>query len=783
MKLMLKTVLLALGVSPWASAAEPTASSLTVSLQRVESVREIKNVQKHFAQLAQYGRWSEMGSLFSHNGILRWGSNSDPLSDSAATTVIGPAAIEKWLRDDAGDMDGIKPGSLHVLINDQPMISLADDGESAKGRWFAMRLLGDGAGNTRIEGGIFENLYTKDEGRWRIFLLRFYPIYYGNYQDGFKNAGPNNSVPVIPYHYTAEQAGLSLLASDSIKHRNASPLPLEDLEYHISRLNEEDEVRNLVHTMGYQVDRRLWSDVTSLFAPNGTITIQGDVSSPPGPAGIQSVFSRMGPEGLSSGILNEHPIFGTIIEVSADLKTATARGLEIGLTGNQTAKSGQWQFCTFLHTLVKSPVTGTWQIQNLNYTRLLFADYASGWGSGGIFPPSSSLSPSSSNLPAIPTGRPSSYTPFYPSSPTLSTLLLSLSRSSAYDESESTSAAYGNYADDIRCGDFANLHASQGFKLSPGIGWYQTPSKISLACSLRYYNSSQELYNPPLTSLRSSVPLHWRLQPVILVSRDGRSVTLRTKLLQTGTSRQAGSSGWNGGMYHDQLVLENGRRKLWCLTIDEMYWTSKNWKAGWANVERSNSTNSTNPTNPTTATWSLNWREKMSSKPDVDLLHPALYEREVGFNGGPTKPVSWPGIQRMWWPFRHLVTGNVSEDYWGPGCVPCRGARPDWLLTANGYQEPPTGPTEVNARVVGDGKVEVRVLGGPEENAAGGIVQLRADGEVGEAGRLLSSGLVNADGSVTLSVPPGKLSAGVNNLAVYYLGNEQLKPGRTKLVM
>lgn len=800
MKGIFSTVLVALGVIPWASAAEPTASSLAASLRRVESVREIKNVQKHFAQLAQYGRWGEMASLFLENGILRWGSNTDPLSDSAATTVTAPEAIENWLREDAGKMDGIRPGSFHVLINDMPMISLSDDGKTAKGRWMAMKLLGDGSGATRIEGGIFENQYSKEKERWGISLLRFYPIYYGNYKDGWRNAGPNNSVPIIPYHFTAEKAGLSLLAPDEPQPsdgkdspKSSSSLPLEELEYRIARLNEEDYVRNLVHAMGYQVDRRLWSEVISLFAPNGIITVDGIPSSPAGPTGLLSALAgSMGPAGLPHGTLNEHPIFGTIISLSPDLLSATARGLEIGLTGSHPDKTAQWRFRTFHHSLFKSPTTGTWQIRSLNYITLQTANYSSGWGFGGGLSPSQS-SPPPFIPPSTPPLRPSSWTPFFPSpspspsSISTSSLLRSLSRSSAYDESESTSSAYGNYADDILCGSFALLHSAQGFKLSPGVGWYHTPSKISLACSLRYYSSNASFYDPPLENrLRSSVPLHWRLQPVILVSQDGRSATLRTRLLQTGTSKTTGSSGWNGGMYHDQLVLEENRRKLWCLTIDEMYWTSRNWKSGWGNVTRPDpDINGTVTINGSGIGAGAVLEKRQGNqiggvKPDVDLLDPALFVREEGFNGGPGKTVQWPGVQRMWWPYRHLVTGNASEDYWGPGCVPCRGARPDWLLTANGYQEPPTGPTEVRARIVAGGKVEVTVLGGPEETAAGGVVQLRVDGEVGAAG-LISSGLVGADGTVTLELTPGMLSQDRTSLAVYYLGNDRLQPAKTIL--
>ncbi|KXX73547.1 hypothetical protein MMYC01_210038 [Madurella mycetomatis] len=765
------TLGLALSASPWlASAAEVTTDSLTQDLFRVESIREIKNLQRTFAQLAQYGRWREMASLFSDTGVLRWGS---------AATAVGSEEIEKWLRADAGAMDGVRPGSMHVAINDMAVVTLSGDGQTAKGRWTAMRMLGDGAGATNIDGGIFENEYAFTDGRWEISLLRYYPLYTGDYNDGWKNAGANGTVPVVPYHFTPDEAGTPVLPSTEPSPHliGNTSLSVEELSYRISQLYEEDDVRNLVHSMGYYVDRRMWPDAASLFTPNGTITVQG-ISSSPGPDGVQNALARMGPEGLATGVLNEHPIFGTIVQMHPSGRSATARGLEIGLIGDSTGDTAtsQWQFCVFRHTLVKDASSGAWKIQNLNYTRLLFADYALGWGSGGI----SSLPATAPSPPEFldvlgqitsPRSIPPDWRPFYRTSNSYqndpNTLRRLLARSAAYDETENVSAAYGFYADDGRCDDLARLHAHNASSMVPGVGWFRGRERIGEACSL---GAAAAGNGSDTGTARSSVAFHWRVQPVVLISQDGRSTTLRTRELRSGTSNVAGESGFGGGMYHDQVVLESegegdgaARRKLWCLTVDEFYWRSKNWSAGWADVERS--------VNGTAAAQLRHRQDIDGLVPDLPLQDPLLGEREIGFVGGPGTVVNWPDIRRMWWEYRNPATGLVPDSYWAPGCVPCREARPDWSLGANDYQEPATGLTMVAAAAEGS-TVRINVTAGPEEYVWG-IVELHAEG--GSASTL-STAILDGSGNAELMVPSD--ATGVDSLVVYYLGNDQLRPGR-----
>jgi hypothetical protein len=148
-----------------------------------------------------------------------------------------------------------------------------------------------------------------------------------------------------------------------------------------------------------------------------------------------------------------------------------------------------------------------------------------------------------------------------------------LRRSAAYDGAENLSHAYGYYADDILAEPLGDLFAKRGHKASPFVGFFETPARITRAM--------QASYGTDRPALRSSLFFHWRPQPVILVSQDGRSATMRARLLQPWTSADKAGS-FSSAMYHDQVVLEGGRWRLWSVTIDEFYWQSASWKEGWS---------------------------------------------------------------------------------------------------------------------------------------------------------------------------------------------------------
>jgi hypothetical protein len=750
---------LALRVGVCLAAAGPaTPASLALDIGRMDDVREIKNLQRVYAQLAQYSLWHDMAALFMDTGTLDWGTTSSEDGRSAT----GIREIEHWFETDAG-----KFGARHVLVNDMPVVSLSEDGRTAKGSWAVMRISGT-SGAAMSEGGVFENEYVQSDARWKISSLRYYPLHASNHTEGWRTLEEHSSAS--PYHFTPDQAGLPILLGREHSSPNLNDsLTVEELAYRVSQLNEEDAVRNLVHAMGYYIDQRMWADVVSLFTTNGTATLNG-VSSSPGPAGIRSWLEvTMGPEGLTRGVLNDRPIFDTVIQLSPDILTATVHGLEIALTINTTNPTQQRHFLTFHHTLKRDTSTGTWKLHHLNYTHLNLAPQPTNTTSRQnqpIQPPS---------LPvAVPTPHlhpPKDWRPLHRTTtrdPTndgynLETLHRLLSRSAAYDETENVSGAYGLYLmgmgnrtdigatagaempdDGARsgCKHVAGLFAREGIAQVRGVGWVRGLERVEEGCEFVRRGPGVES------------GLQWRVQPVILVSLDGRAATVRVRMLDWG--------GLGGGVYHDQVVLEDGqdnldgedgmaRRKLWCVSLDEYSRGGGNESSGERHVTA-------------------------GFVPDVSLRDPLLGEREVGFVGGPGAPVVWPTIQRMWWEYRNPVTGAVPDSYWAPGCVPCRGARPDWSLADNEYQEPVTGPTRMRAAINGS-TVLVNVGGGPEE-FAWGVVELHHVS--GRSTQMLATAILDGDGNAELEVPSTTVTvSGSDSLVVYYLGNDRLEPGRT----
>jgi hypothetical protein len=235
-----------------------TLNSLARDVERVESVREVKDVLRNFAQLAQFGQWSDIAALFSDNGTLRWGND----------TAIGPEAIKTWLQTDAGNMDGIQPGSLNTVVAECPLVTLSVDGLTAKARYNGLRFQGNGVGGTRIQGGIYENEYLFTSDSWKISLLHYYPLYAGPYIGGWRNVG--GDLPIVPYHFTPDEAGIPIPPPLGDVSNTTASVP--QLAQRITRLNDEDAVHNLQDAYGYYVDRRMWPDVVDLFISNTTST-------------------------------------------------------------------------------------------------------------------------------------------------------------------------------------------------------------------------------------------------------------------------------------------------------------------------------------------------------------------------------------------------------------------------------------------------------------------------------------------------------------------------------
>ena len=671
--------------SPSALAAQDVSRAqldeLARDVSRVESLREVKDLQRFYAQFAQFGLTAEMAALFTDDAEFVRGDQ----------TIRGRAAIEAWLATHIGPR-GLTDGALHTEFIEDPLVNLSVDGQSAKSRWMSMTMAGDGRGGAAIKGGIYENEYVLEGGSWKLSRMHYYPQYEGSYADGWTNV---NDAPLkqFPFHFTVDETGIPIP-----KPEGAAPpsnATLATLEQRIGALNVEDEVRNLQNAYGYYVDRKMWDDVVDLFAPDARVKIVG-VGTFEGAEGVREAMERMGPQDLQQGDFNDHPLFDTIVTVDAGQQTAHTRGLELGMKG--TSDSAGWSFAVFRNKFVFHQ--GLWKIAEMRIYPLMEADYATGWGNGGTSRLQHGILPAF-NEPHLVTGQPVEIEGFVISGANKHGEVLDpplavqtgtgeaeryidakrrLQRSWAYDGVVNVSSAYGYYLDDFYWVELASIFAENGNKHSPFAGFYLGRDRIEAAATTMWGQ-------PP--EYRDSIAFHWRFQPVIDVSHDGRSANLRTRLFQprTGlplaegeTPNYLSSAGFNSGMYsNDQAVLEDGIWRLWSLTIDEHYMVTQNWREGWAGVA---------PVEPGQAAGQSPLVERLPP----DILMTELGRRAEHFRGGTGVTYAWPDILPMWFHYKNPVSGRVPEYYW-PDSVPGLGL-PESRLIANRYQMPPNGPDQ-----------------------------------------------------------------------------------------
>jgi hypothetical protein len=622
---------------------------LARDVDRVESLRAVLDLQRAYAHYAQAGLWNEVGALFAPDGRFVFDGLVMP-----EQTAQGPAGVAAFLRTRyGGGYDGLEADGLSTMMIDAPVANLSVDGTSANVRWETWIFHGAG-GRARVEGGVFENAYVRQGSVWKIARAHYYPEFDGAYETGWTNWG-GGRLPVVPRHYTVDSSGIPIPPAVGPAPRTTATLAA--LQARVERLNDEDRVRNLQSAYGFYQDRKMWDDVADLFADDGVVEVGGQ-GVWHGKAGVRRWLETMGPAGLRHGQLHDRVQFDVIVDVAPGGNEAWARGIELGMLGEADQEQGWWEVATFRNRFVKDG--GVWKLRELRRFPLMKADVFQGWGRGRTV--------TSTEVPAFlaaqhATGHPARRA----GTATLAEVRRKLARSAAFDGVMNVSAAYGHFLDDEHPGGFIGVLATKGFK-GGRTGYY-----VTKASNLRARVQS----DPP--TMREGISYHWLIQPVVLISDDGRSATARLRLFQPRTGKTVGKAGdffaasVLASTYHDGYVLEDGIWRIWDLTVDPQYIRPVAFKDGiWAKAK------DPAPPDPNAAP-----RTTAASR----AVRNDITAEDLGVKRDATV---WPSIMPMWFSYTNPVSGRIPPLY-QKDCVPCA-IRPDLRFDRNGYQQPPDAP-------------------------------------------------------------------------------------------
>ena len=166
-----------------AAAARARLAAVEARTTRVADVNAIQNLQGSYGYYTDKMLWDEVVDLFADDGTLEIGPSG---------VYVGKDSIRRYLMSSSGGMQGPLEGVLNDHFQLQPIVTVADDGMTANGRWRLFLMTGtSGSGSGGNWGeGVYENEYVKENGVWKIRKLHWFANFVAPYEGGWLDADP-----------------------------------------------------------------------------------------------------------------------------------------------------------------------------------------------------------------------------------------------------------------------------------------------------------------------------------------------------------------------------------------------------------------------------------------------------------------------------------------------------------------------------------------------------------------------------------------------------------------
>lgn len=373
---------------------ETQIEHLRTEVARLEDVSDIKRLQRAWSYYVESAQWDQAADLFTDDATIEMGLDG---------VYRGKARIRAYLYALGDGHQGLSPGELNEQLLLQPVIDVAPDGTTARGRWRRLMLLGQYHHSASWGEGPFEIDYVHQNGVWKIYSLHWYQTYVVPYQGGWARNRDENGAKYVsaklppdapptvtyptwpgvyrpPYHYpnpTTVAPPPPAPAPQDFADPQLAPLEQAavTLQREADRLRDVDQIENLVSIYGYYLDKQQWDDLTALFADDGRmeISLRGIYV---GHASIRRALELFGPQNIQPDHLHNHIQVQPVIDVAPDGQHAWSRTRAISQLATY-GRVGVWGDGVYENEYVK--VNGIWRIAKDHIYTGFFALYDGGW--------------------------------------------------------------------------------------------------------------------------------------------------------------------------------------------------------------------------------------------------------------------------------------------------------------------------------------------------------------------------------------------------------------------
>jgi hypothetical protein len=167
------------------AALEQQVAALEQRKTRLEDAKAIKRLQRAYGYYVDLGLWDEVADLFADDGTIEIGLDG---------VYSGRERVREYLYALGDGRAGLAEGELNEHMQLMPVITVAPDGSSAKGRWRGLIMTGRLGEQAYWGEGPYENEYAKEDGVWKIAKLHWFQSFVVPYEGGWaRNADANGA--------------------------------------------------------------------------------------------------------------------------------------------------------------------------------------------------------------------------------------------------------------------------------------------------------------------------------------------------------------------------------------------------------------------------------------------------------------------------------------------------------------------------------------------------------------------------------------------------------------
>jgi hypothetical protein len=155
---------------------ETAVAAAKTEVQRLEDIDALENLAGIYGHYVDKSRHDDVADLFAPEGVVEILGRG---------VYIGEERVRQYMRNLSPGFIGPRDGALFNHFHEQPVIDIAPDGATAYARSRLFVMFGIANVAAQWGDGVYENVFIKQDGVWKLNYLHVYQTFYTNYEDGW----------------------------------------------------------------------------------------------------------------------------------------------------------------------------------------------------------------------------------------------------------------------------------------------------------------------------------------------------------------------------------------------------------------------------------------------------------------------------------------------------------------------------------------------------------------------------------------------------------------------